>query len=138
MLLSSQQNTPKGFRAAWELHFSGSMPISPVQSEPVQPGQVHSRGSSTAPTPQRDTRQAGETSCPVLLYSTSYGFTVQRQPLHFICVIQGDPHSPASSCPFPSRIISIQQDNKCHSRQHHRCIAYNLGTNPQMLKTLFS
>lgn len=45
------------FRAAWELHFSGGVPTSPAQSEPVQPGQVPSR----APVSQRDTRQAGET-----------------------------------------------------------------------------
>lgn len=84
-----------------------------------------------ATTLQRDTRQAGETSCPLLLHSTSHWFTVQRQPPHFICGIQRDPHSPPPLGHFPSRVKRIQQWRQMSQEvtsQHLSCTAYNLAT----------
>lgn len=84
---------------------------------------VSLRGTSRAPISQRATRQAGKTEA-----STSYWFTVQRQPL---LISSTWFNRTLTLLSHPNLFLQESQvfsnDSNCHSRQHLRSTAHNLG-----------
>lgn len=88
------------FTATWELHFSGTVPTSPVQSEPVQPGQVPSRGTSRAPISQRATRQAGKKEAAQCFCIQQVTDSLSKDN-HYLFHLR-DSRGPSLSSPTPS------------------------------------